>query len=252
MTKPMRRKAPGRAVTTLAGLLAAACVFAVAARFPHAAAVGLLLLGLLATRALLLGADHAHLVQELERASVPGRIEEIAVHWSSIAAAAVAGVHHPAIFVGGRLPDRLSPPEVRAVVLHERSHQLRRDPARLLVLAIAAPLLRRLPGGRAWLQGAHARLEIRADRYALDNGVTRAQLARALLELEPVAPSDAACFTSASDLRLRALLDPDVDLTTSAERIAARAAFLFAAVCALSVAHHVTIAGTVSCPWMGC
>lgn len=124
-------------------------------------------------------------------------------------AAFVAGLRRPQIFCSPELPASLAPDELRAVLLHERYHQIDRAPAKLVLLETLAPLVSRVPGGAAWLARRVAELEIAADRHALAHGSSRPALARALLKLQP-APATSGLgigFASAADLRLRALLN---------------------------------------------
>jgi Zn-dependent protease with chaperone function len=103
---------------------------------------------------------------------------------------------------------RLEPDELRAVLLHERYHQLDRAPAKLVILEALAPALRAFRGGRAWLAHSIAAFEIAADRHALRQGSSRGALARALVKLAAPQPGTGTIgFASALDLRLQALLD---------------------------------------------
>lgn len=120
----------------------------------------------------------------------------------------VAGLRRPSIFCAPQLSARLEPDELRAVLLHERYHQLDRAPAKLVVLEALTPALGAFQGGQAWLARRLADMEIAADRHALQQGATRGALARALLKLAPLpAGSVGLGFASATDLRLRALVD---------------------------------------------
>ena len=124
--------------------------------------------------------------------------------------ACVAGLRHPRIYCASDLAAQLEPVELRAVLLHERHHQIDHAPARLVLLDALARPLERLATGRRWLARARARIEIAADRYALASGATRADLASALIKLgAQAAPSWVAAYTASSELRLRALIgDP--------------------------------------------
>ncbi|MBA2634875.1 MAG: hypothetical protein H0U86_18080 [Chloroflexi bacterium] len=120
----------------------------------------------------------------------------------------VAGLRRPQIFCSPQLSGLLEPDELRAVLLHERYHQLDRAPARLVVLEAVAPALRAFRSGRAWLARWTAGLEIAADRHALRQGSSRGALARALLKLPPMQAAGIGIgFVSAIDLRLLALVD---------------------------------------------
>lgn len=134
-----------------------------------------------------------------------------------IGAALVAGLRHPRTYCSDDLARRLDADELRAVLLHERHHELVHAPARLVVLSAMAPFLGRLgPSPADWLEQQRAAIEIAADRYAIWKGATPATLARAILSLQVAVPSRTmASFAASGDLRLRALLGE--------ERIANRA-----------------------------
>lgn len=120
----------------------------------------------------------------------------------------VSGLWRPLIYCSHDLTDRLSGEELRAVTLHERAHQRSRDPLRLVVLESVAPLARLNRRGRACLERARAAREMAADRYALEHGATRTALASALLKVEPLSAAGLPGFSSATQLRVRALLAP--------------------------------------------
>lgn len=120
----------------------------------------------------------------------------------------VAGLRRPQIFWSADLNARLRADELRAVLLHERYHQLDRAPAKLIMLETVAPALSWFRDGEAWLARQIGALEIAADRHARQQGTSRAALARALLKLAPMRSGSVGIgFASAIDLRLRALLD---------------------------------------------
>lgn len=121
----------------------------------------------------------------------------------------VAGLVHPNIFCSCNLGLDLAADELSAVLLHERYHQLDRAPAKLVALDAVGPLVGWLDIGRAWLARQIAALEIAADRYALAHGASSGALARALFKLQPEgsAVRVGIGFSTAADLRLRALLD---------------------------------------------
>ena len=150
---------------------------------------------------------HVALVRSLRRCSAPAELSGMPVRMGALGDAVfVAGLGRPTIYCDARLPQELTEDELRAVLLHERAHQRALDPARLLVLGLVAPLARPFESGRQWVAVALARREIVADRYAMDNGARRGELASALLKLPPVSRAHVAGFTPAVDLRLKALL----------------------------------------------
>jgi beta-lactamase regulating signal transducer with metallopeptidase domain len=125
-----------------------------------------------------------------------------------MSAACVAGIRRPTIYCSEDLANRLDADELRAVLLHERHHQLTHAPARLIALAGMATALARTNPGRTWLEQQRAAIEIAADRHAIGAGAERSALARALLKLDGGAPAlSLVGFASAVDLRVRALLD---------------------------------------------
>jgi beta-lactamase regulating signal transducer with metallopeptidase domain len=159
--------------------------------------------------------QHARLVRLLRRRSVPDRLSGIAVRTGDLGDPAfVAGLSRPTIFCDARLPEQLTSAQLRAVLLHERAHQRSFDPARLLMIAVVAPVARLLPAGRQWLATTLARREIAADDQAIACGAARSDLAAALLKLPPLAHARVAGFTPAAELRLRALLGEGSGPTT--------------------------------------
>lgn len=180
----------------------------------HLSATGALLALLLAGTLVALtwrALRHRRLVRGLRALSEPRELAGLRVRTGDLGDAAfVAGLGRPTIFCDRRLPDQLSPDQLRAVLLHERAHQRALDPARLLLVDLVAPLLRRVPIGRRWLAISLARREIAADRHAIAHGASASDLASALLVLPPLAHAHVAGFGVAVELRLRALLG-DVD-----------------------------------------
>jgi len=207
MTEPIRL----RAVRVVAAVLAVACAAGIAASSPVLAVLIGGVLGVLAVAIMRNARRHARVARALGAGSRPGAIEGIAVRLRPLSShAGVAGLRRPEIFCDPTLARLLTAEELRAVVLHERGHQQRRDPLRLVVLASLAPALGRLRAGRAWIERRRADIEIRADADVLRHGVPRPVLARALLKLGGNETGYAtAGFSSAVDLRLQALIDPD-------------------------------------------
>ena len=148
------------------------------------------------------------------------------------AGAFVAGLRRPRIFCSPALGTFLSEDELRAVLLHERFHQLDRAPAKLIVLETLAPALNLVAAGRDWLARRVAALEIAADRYALDEGSSRSALARALVKLAPAgAGSSGIGFASATELRVKALLGEEADHNHGSTLGLVLGAVMLAAVC---------------------
>lgn len=238
-----------------------ACAAGVVWRWPGAAtAIAAALAALLAVfggRAW----QHARVASALRHGSQPDRIAGVALRWRSFAArAAVAGLARPTVFCDPTVRDELTPDELRAVVLHERHHQLCRDPLRLVALAALGPLAAAVPGGRRWVAQRRAQVEIDADRFALAHGASRPRLASALLKLGTAEPSGSlAGYTCASDARLRWLVQgsqaESVSLRPRRRLLASIGiAGVGVAGCALGWAQHaLATAGDVGvCAWPGC
>jgi Zn-dependent protease with chaperone function len=181
---------------------------------------------------------HHRLSRRLSSMAHPAVVGKVEVReLPGVAGAFVAGLRRPQIFCSPRLRAELEPDELRAVLLHERHHQLDRAPAKLVVLQAVTPFVRAIRIGRAWLARRVAALEIAADRHAIAYGSSRAALARALLKLAPLQPGNPGiAFSSAVELRLRALLDgerPDGGRPAWSTWLVAPAAAV--AICALAV-----------------
>lgn len=252
----MGEHAPDIVMKVLVGVLVVACLAGAAVTSPIlAATIG----GPLVVVAVLLAWNarrHAKVVRVLAAGSRPGELHDLPVRWRPLSShAGVAGLRRPTIFCDPQLPQRLTADELRALVLHERCHQLRRDPLRLVVLASIDPLVRCLSGGRQRLERWRGELEIRADRHALDHGATRPALARTLLKLDGPDPQPATVgFATAVELRLRALLDPDAaPPPRSHRRCALLGSIVVLAVCGLGVAHHMLMGPVgLGCVLAGC
>jgi Zn-dependent protease with chaperone function len=152
---------------------------------------------------------HHRLSQRLRAISRPGVIAEIEIReLAGSPGAFVAGLWRPNIFCSPQLSSDLRPDELRAVLLHERYHQLDWAPAKLVALEALAPALGVARSGRAWLAQRIAALEIAADRHAVEQGSSRGALARALMKLVPMQAGGVGIgFATATDLRLQALID---------------------------------------------
>ena len=151
---------------------------------------------------------HHRVSERLRRLAHPAMLENHVVGLvAGIGTVVVAGIAHPRTYCSDDVATRLDADELRAVLLHERHHEIAHAPARLILLSALALVVNRCSRGSAWLERLRARIEIAADAHALRNGATRATLARAILKLNDGSPRlTLAGFTSASDLRLRALL----------------------------------------------
>ena len=189
------------------------------------AAVGLAWIagGLLVASILCQAGRHRRLSAALGRAASPARLADHDVRLvPGLDAPCVAGLARPRIYCPADLADRLSEPELRAVVLHERHHQLARASARLVVLAAILPAVGLLEAGRRWVERRRAAIEIAADEHALGAGAGRPELARALLKLGSASldvslPS----YASASELRLRHLTGETIPASRGLGSVAA-------------------------------
>jgi hypothetical protein len=176
--------------------------------FGPAVAVGGTVGGFLAVSILWQARRHRRLSSLLDRTARPALIADYRVGLvPGLAAPCVAGLARSRIYCPADLAERLSEPELRAVLLHERHHQLAHAPARLVVLAAIVPAVARLGVGRGWAERRRAGIEIAADDHALRAGARRPELARALLKmgaghLDGGLPS----YASATELRLRHLM----------------------------------------------
>ena len=151
---------------------------------------------------------HQRLAASMSRLGRPAMIEGTSVALvPGLGAALVAGLRRPQIYCADDLCERLDSEELRAVILHEHHHQLSRGPAQLVLISALAPILGRIEPGQAWMERERAKVEIAADAYALSAGASRQALASALLKLAASPGLSAAPgFSSAVDLRVRALL----------------------------------------------
>lgn len=199
-----------RATCAGAGPAAMACAAGPggAALFVLLWALTLAILGTLALAVTRHAHRHRRVVRALNRIATPAVLHghEVALV-EGIAAPAVAGLLRPKIYCPADLADRLSEAELRAVLLHERSHVRSHDPARLAVLAGLTSLLPHWDPVRSVIEQQIAAVEIAADEAALRGGAERRELAAALLKLDPrTGGIFVAGFTSAAELRLRHLL----------------------------------------------
>jgi beta-lactamase regulating signal transducer with metallopeptidase domain len=117
-----------------------------------------------------------------------------------------AGLLRPRVFISWSLVDRLQPPELDAILLHERQHCQRRDPLRYAALAGLRDVCFYLPI-LTWLARYHREnAELRADRAAI-LGVGRRPLAGALLALDASdGPAPLAAFVGSAELRTAQIL----------------------------------------------
>lgn len=252
-------RAPVPIGTVIAALLLGACLVGIWVETPFLAAATAAMVAAFVIRLAVQARNHRRLARSLRRDSLRGTHEGVAVRWRALTAGAlVAGLRDPQIYCDRGLADRLSDQELTAIVLHERHHQLRRDPLRLLLLSSIEPAVGRFQAGARWLTRQRAALEIAADRFVLEHGVSRSALARAILRVGDAPPVRyaAAGFSSAQELRLRALVDGQ-DARASCARSAwlslAASLGLVAVVCGTAILHHTSATGgSIGCVLPGC
>ncbi len=198
--------------TCAPGMAAAAClggsVSSIRDVLGAAAAVGVMAGALLLASILWQARLHGRLSAALDRAARPALLADQEVRLvAGLDAPYVAGWASPRIYCPADLAERLSEHELRAVLLHERHHQLAHASARLIVLAALVPAIGRLASGRRWVERRRAAIEIAADEHALSAGARRSELARALLKLGSARlDTSLPSYATASELRLRHLI----------------------------------------------
>lgn len=114
-----------------------------------------------------------------------------------------AGSVRPTVYVTTGAIDVLTDGELRAVLLHEVHHARTRAPLRAAFVEAWCHIVRLAPPVRRRLVGRLATLETAADRYALEAGATRRQLASALVKLDS---SPGVSFGGRADARVSALV----------------------------------------------
>lgn len=252
MVEPTRLQA----AKVLAAVLAAACVAGITVSSP---VLTVLLSGALVVLAAVVLRNawrHARVARALAAGSRSGTIAGVAVQLRPLSThAGVAGLCRPRVFCDPTLTRRLTAEELHAVVLHERGHQERRDPLRLVMLASLAPAFGWFQAGHAWIERRRADIEIRADADVLRHGVPRPVLVRALLKLGSNDMEYAAAgFSSAVDLRLQALVDPDRQPASGSRwqgtLLSLSTVFV---ICVVAVAHHWMMpSSSIGCVLSGC
>lgn len=145
-------------------------------------------------------------VRSLRSLAWDGELAGTPVRWVHGVAPFVAGIARPRIYCDPQMRATLTASQQRAVILHEHYHQRRRDPFRLVLDGALEPFA---AVSRTLAEHLHARevaREVAADRYAIRNGASRADVAGALvaiLDLDGAALAPG--FTSALEARVHAL-----------------------------------------------
>jgi beta-lactamase regulating signal transducer with metallopeptidase domain len=114
-----------------------------------------------------------------------------------------AGSLRPTVYVTTGAIDVLTDDELRAVLLHESHHARTRAPLRAAFVDAWLRIVRLAPPIRRRLVSRLATLETTADRFALEAGATRRQLASALVKLDS---SPGVSFAGHADARVAALV----------------------------------------------
>ena len=115
-----------------------------------------------------------------------------------------AGSVRPTVYVTTGAIDVLTDGELRAVLLHEVHHARTRAPLRAAFVEAWFHIVRLAPPIRRRLVGRLATLETTADRFALEAGGTRRQLASALVKLDS---SPGVGFGGHANARVSALVE---------------------------------------------
>lgn len=150
---------------------------------------------------------HRRFLRSLDQLASEGELGGVPVRWVPGVAPFVAGILRPRIYCDPQIRSRLTSGQQRAVVLHERYHQRRRDPLRLLLGGALRPLGQVSRRIAAHLDARDVAREIAADRYAIRNGASRSDVAGALvaiLAIDGVAMAPG--FATALEARVDALL----------------------------------------------
>lgn len=203
----MRRWLRPAAAVGSAALLASGCGLLLGLHAEFLVVAGIfLVVGAWLVVATLRAVRHARMALTLARLSGVGELAGMPVRALPGVGPMVAGLVRPHVYCDREVSAMLGPAEQRAVLLHEVCHQRRRDPLRLVAYETLEYLFSWIPVVRRHVDEARARLEIRADQYALDNGASRAHLAGALLALSELGPAPAVGFSTHADRRVAALL----------------------------------------------
>lgn len=118
----------------------------------------------------------------------------------------VYGCRRPRICLSTGLISRLSDDELAAVLYHERWHQRRRDPARLLMVRTVAASFAFVPGVHRLAEQHAVAMELAADRHATTAMGSKRWLASALAKVATHDPPSAIVgFAGLAEARIAAL-----------------------------------------------
>ncbi len=159
--------------------------------------------------ALAIGRGHL-MGRELDRSSSPWTAFGLDCRVLPGASSAfVVGAFHPRIYLGGRLADRLSPHELRAVLAHEEHHRRHGAPLRAAALQAWLPLIGWWPLAHRLVERRLIDLERTADSYALQLGIERRDLASALMATDDTGGTPGSWFSAYTRERISALVLDD-------------------------------------------
>ncbi|MBI5379558.1 MAG: M56 family metallopeptidase [Nitrospirae bacterium] len=174
-----------------------------------------------------------------QQAAASGLSGRVLLFASPVAQAFTAGFLHPRIYLSTELLETLEEDELRAVLLHEAHHQVRRDPLRIFLATLLKDAFWYLPVVRAlWKEF------IEAKERAADDAASRMEtfpLAGALLKLAakprvPALTGMPAFHGPRIEERVRRLLLPGAERRTLPTWRATLGSFIIAAILLASVA----------------
>jgi len=97
--------------------------------------------------------------------------------------AMTVGFFHPKIYVSRGLLQQLTSDEYKAVLLHERAHQVVYDPLATALMSVISSMLRYVPGARDWMSAVYSLRELAADAVATNGYQKTDDLSSAFLKL---------------------------------------------------------------------
>lgn len=145
------------------------------------------------------------------------------------ALAVCLGLFRPEIYVSRGLIEQLSPKQLQAVLDHETYHQSRFDPLRILIIDMLAAPLFFLPAVQEWRRIQSARLELKADAYAVGQTgrVALAGALHTLLSEEMLPVPQVSAGLSVSTVRVATLLGERQPLRISVKSLVISTAILW-------------------------
>lgn len=134
----------------------------------------------------------------------------IAIHQVDVpeTVALCIGYFHPEIFISRPVKQVLQPFELWAVIRHELSHAVNRDPLHRLLMTMIRPLF---PLFRRQFERYFAWQELVADEYVSDDSTIRQALVK-LVSVQETQPHVSATWFSTTNVRISRLLGDQIDL----------------------------------------